>query len=132
MILSWRDRSSNFDHRLLRMTDPTEALLKETEKLDAATESLNRAKKIAAETEDLGVRTLSGLEANREIIERTHSYLPDVNRNVRRGERIAGSIRRKLLTNRIICLFTLFIYLTMFGLIIYLAYFDDSLHPSHH
>lgn len=110
--------------------DPRRSLLGDTDKLNAATEILKKARQTAAETEDLGNQTLSDLEANREIIERAHARLPGVNENVNRGERVMKSIKRRIITNRILCALTTIICLGLIGLIIYLSYFDNHTKPS--
>jgi vesicle transport through interaction with t-SNAREs 1 len=101
--------------------DQRKRLLASTDRAQRGTEKIREARRIAAETEDIGATTMVDLEAQRETIKRAHDHVEGTSANVGRSRRILTTMARRVVTNKIImCL----IILVLLGAIAMIVYFE--------
>eukprot|EP01028_Stygiella_incarcerata_P004214 TRINITY_DN189_c0_g1_i1.p3 TRINITY_DN189_c0_g1~~TRINITY_DN189_c0_g1_i1.p3 ORF type:complete len:230 (-),score=81.73 TRINITY_DN189_c0_g1_i1:1088-1777(-) len=101
--------------------DQRKRLLASTDRAQRGTEKIREARRIAAETEDIGASTMVELEAQRETIKRAHDHVEGTSANVGRSRRILTTMARRVVTNKIImCL----IILVLIGAIAMIVYFE--------
>jgi len=112
--------------------DQTKRLISGTLRLELGKESLYRATRLAADTEDIGISTINTVSTQNDQLRRIDNQISDVDESLSRGKRVMRAISRRIITNKLIKMCTILICLTLIGTIIYLIYFDNQTNSKHH
>lgn len=98
-------------------------LLQGTESLNNATQSIERSKRIANETEQIGTDIIEELGEQREQLDRTRNRLVDTGENLSRSRKILRAMSRRLVTNKLLLGVIILMELAILGGVIYLKFF---------
>jgi len=99
--------------------DMRNKLLVSTNRVNAASDSLSNAHRIAAETEDIGTNVLVDLHSQRRQLENARDNLSHIDDNMTRGRKLLTSMARRVATNKLILAFIIFVEFVAICLIVY-------------
>ncbi|KCV69936.1 hypothetical protein H696_03401 [Fonticula alba] len=91
------------------------------QRLDAATDSLDRSLQVANESEQIGQSILSDLHRQRDQISHAHTTLHQADESIDSAAGILRGMRRRMMTNKAITTMIIIVLIAIIGLIIYLA-----------
>lgn len=98
-------------------------LLQESESLNSATQSIERSKRIAAETEKIGTDIIDELGEQREQLDRTRGRLVNTGENLSRSRKILRAMSRRLMTNKMLLAVIIIMEVVILGAVVYLKFF---------
>ncbi|CEM14179.1 unnamed protein product [Vitrella brassicaformis CCMP3155] len=77
-------------------------LLEGQDMLQDGTRRLEQSKRVALDTESVGINVMSDLKGQRETLMRTHQHVRDTDSNLQRAKRILRTMGRRALTNKVL------------------------------
>ncbi|XP_065910159.1 vesicle transport through interaction with t-SNAREs homolog 1A-like [Dysidea avara] len=99
--------------------DQRAQLLDNTETVDRTSRRLDEGKRIARETEEIGLEVIGNLHGQRETLEKSRHRLRETNEDLSKGSRIIRRISKRVVQHRIIIIVAALIILAVMGLIIF-------------
>jgi vesicle transport through interaction with t-SNAREs protein 1 len=99
-------------------------LLKGTDSLNRATESIARSKQVAAESEAIGTETLEDLVGQREQLLRAADTVKETDDEVSKAKRILISMGKRVITDKLIMFTIILLELGIIGGVVYWKFFS--------
>jgi len=110
--------------------DQKTRLLVGSERLQGARERLNDTRRLAHETEELGVDTLVDMKKQREQLEKARDRLDEVDSNVTRARQVLAAMSRRVVTNKLILLFIILILTAAIAIVVYFKWIRKTSPPT--
>lgn len=101
-------------------------MLEGLESLDRSSASVERSRRIAAETDEYGVQIISDLEGQRESLLRSRDKVKQTHEDLGRSRRILNSMGIRLATNKVIMIMIIFLELVILGAVVYIRFFKGN------
>lgn len=101
-------------------------VMRGTETLNRASESIARSTRVAVETEQIGGEIIEELGDQREALERTRDRLKDVDQGLGKSKRILNSMAIRIATNKLILLCIILVELAILAAVVYIRFFKKS------
>ena len=106
-----------------RLQSQRALLLQGTDSLNRATQGIERSRRIAAETDQIGSETIEEQGEQRDQLERTKSRLVDTSENLSKSRKILRSMSRKVTTNTLLLSIVILLELAILGGLVYYKFF---------
>ncbi|XP_054707854.1 vesicle transport through interaction with t-SNAREs homolog 1B-like [Uloborus diversus] len=98
-------------------------LLQMNETVNRTTESVHRAQRVAAETDEVAVAVVDELGTQREALIRTKERLVDTDSNLVKSRKILRSMYRRVMTNKLILIVIIILELAILAGVVYYKFF---------
>ena len=98
-------------------------LLQGTQMLNRTTESIARSHAVSAETDAIGQDIITELGTQRESLVRTRERLHETDADLSKSRKILNSMARRVMTNKLILIFIIFLELAVLGGVVYWKFF---------
>lgn len=120
----------SFGREELFDTDPMAGqknkVMRGTETLNRASESIARSTRVAVETEQIGGEIIDELGDQRESLVRTRDRLKDVDQDLGKSKRILNSMAIRIATNKLILLCIILVELAILAAVVYIRFFKNK------
>lgn len=98
-------------------------VLEGTEALLRTAESLERSRRIAQESEDIGTSIIADLGTQRESLERVRDSLQNTDQFLTQSQKILNSMYKRVFTNKFILILIILTEVVILGAVVYLKFF---------
>ena len=97
-------------------------LIESRSAIERANQSVVKSQAIAIETEQIGAEVISELGEQRETLLRAKNRLVHTNEELNKAKRIIRTMKRKVLTNKIVLILIILLEITILGLVVFIKY----------
>ncbi|XP_078089460.1 vesicle transport through interaction with t-SNAREs homolog 1B isoform X2 [Mustelus asterias] len=98
-------------------------LLQGTDRLNRATQSIDRSHRIAAETDHIGSDIIEELGGQREQLERSKDRLINTGENLSRSRKVLRAMSRRVMTNKLLLGIIILLEVSILAAVVYVKFF---------